>query len=482
MTELSSCARNFFAERCGVNVIVNPGQQVASDADCIMILGTIHPDGTAAPGLYQYNANTAPTAFGPNGTLMQTLTETLKDCPTADIYICAATPVGTVGSAEVAITGVSTATASGIAYIWVNGQVYSAPFDPAVDSDSILAERLKSVILSDQPYLSITRAGGTLTIETTEEGEVSGFLDVRGSYSCLPQLVTSSEIDVAITVTSGTGAPDFSALPSKTQGCEFVINPFTDNATMGHVEEYLCQQWSGGASSRAYGVYYGSALNAAAFGLQTNDAKFAYMGIDGALNPPYIASANFGCIAYRRLNCEANDIASSISGEVMPSILSPEPDDLFSNAEQANMIGSGIGYFNVTRAKDVVIGRSVTTYTVADNGTLDNSLADVNKPAIYACISKRMTDSLNAKFTGFTLRTDGVVGGGSRKVTTEEGVENCIITEAQGFSDDNIIQDIPGFIESLVVETDPDTGCVLIKTDPDIPCPLCCINLFLGAG
>lgn len=487
MTELSSCAGNFFNEICGVNVIANPGQEVGLDDDCILVLGQIHPDGTAAPGVYQYNSRTANDQFGANGTLMSMINEILDSCPTADLYVYGvADPAGTAGSAEIEIAGVDTATASGTVYVWINGQAYSVPFDPAAsptpDTDAIVAARLAAVIASANPFLDVTVAAGVVSIETTETGEVAGWLDVRSSYSCQPSLITSDEITVTIAATEGVGVPDLSGLPGIPEGCEFVVNPFTDNASISSVESYLCREWSGGASSRAYGVYYGSAVDAAAFGLSTNDPKFSYLAINGALTPPYTESAAYACIAYSRLNCAATDKASSLSGEVMPALLSPESGDLFTNSEKANLVENGMGYFNVTRAKDVVIGRAVTTYTVADNGTTDLSLQDVNKPAIYACMSKRLTDGLTAKFTGFTFRTDGVVGGNSRRVTTVEGVENCIITFAQEFSDENIIQNIDAFIDSLNVELDATTGCILVQTNPDIPCPLCCMNVYLGAS
>ena len=486
MTEISSCTSNVFTERCGVNVFISPGQQTGTDDDCVVILGQLGVGATAAPGLYQYTPDTAPSMFGPNGTLIQSVQEFLDSCPTADVYIyAAADPAGTAGSAEVEITGVAAANASGTIYLWVNGQVYSVPFDPTSDTDVDVANRFAALISSDQPYLNVTVTGGNaLVIETSETGEIAGFLDVRTSYSCRADLVSSGDVTLTVTETAPAGVPDFSGLPSVPQGCEFVDNPYTDDATMGYVAEYLCAQWSGGASSRAYGVYYGSALDAAAFGLRTNSPFFSYQAEGNPLTPPYLESAAYTCIAYRNLNCQAESITSSIGGQVMPSMLAPEPADRYTGPEQANLIENGIGYFDVNRAKDVIIGRAVTTYTVADNGTLDTAFRDVNKPAVYACLSRRLRDGLTAKFSGFTLRTDGVVGSGRgrNRVTTLEGIENCIITIAQDFSDDNLIQNISDFIDSLIVEVDDDTGCVSIFTDPDVPCPLCCMNVYLGAA
>lgn len=486
MTQLSSCAQNFFNELCGVNVIANPGQQTAIDDDCLLIIGQLGPNATAEPGFYPYNGNSAATDFGVNGTLMQSIEEVLdpQGAPTADIYVYAAPAVvGTPGTAEVEILGAGQASAAGVVYIWVNGQVYSTAFNPAVDTNASVAARLQAVIAAENPYLIVTVASDNiLQIETTEHGEVAGFLDVRASYSCQPQNITSPDVTLNITQVAGTGFPNLSGLPDGAQGCQFVANPYTDPASMANVEKYLCAQWSGGASSRAHGVYYGGSVAAAQLAKQTNDPKFAYVGVFGALTPPYLESAALTAIMYNRLNCKASDITSSLSGQVMPGMLAPEAADLYSNAEKAALIESGMGYFNVTRAKDVVIGRAVTTYTTADNGTLDTSLQDVNKPAVYACMSRRLTDGLTAKFTGYTFRTDGVVGGGSRRVTTVEGVENCIISFAQEFDNENMLQNIDAFIDSLVVELDADSGCILVRTNPDIPCPLCCMNVYLGAG
>ena len=485
MTELSSCTNNVFTERCGVNVFINPAQSLGTDDDCVLIVGQIHPDGTAAPGLYQYNANTAPELFGSNGTLIQSVTEFLEGCPTADVYIyAAADPAATAGSADVTITGVAAAAASGTVFVWVNGQVYSVAFDPTVDTDDDVAERLSALIGSDFPFLNVSVAGNVISLETSETGEIAGFLDVRGSYSCRPELVTSADVVVEIASVDGAGVPDLSGLPDIVQGCEFVSNPYTDSASMAAVASYACAQWSGGSSTRVYGTYYGDAASAAAFGLRTNSPFFSYIAVNGALTAPYLETASYACIAYRNLNCQADALAASLSGQVFPSMLAPEADDLYSASETASLIENGVGYAVVTRAKDVTVGRAVTTYTVADNGTLDNSLRDVNKPAIYACLSRRLREGLTAKFTGFSFRNDGVVGRGrgASRVTTQEGVENCIITFAQEFSDDNLIQNIEAFIDTLEVSVDDATGCISVFTDPDIPCPLCCMNVFLGAA
>jgi phage tail sheath gpL-like len=168
-----------------------------------------------------------------------------------------------------------------------------------------------------------------------------------------------------------------------------------------------------------------------------------------------------------------------MTGMVMPAMLAPEVGDRFTDAEKAALVEAGMGYFNVNRVNDVSIGRAVTTYTVADNGTLDTSFRDVNRTAMTACISRFIRENLQARYTGYAFRRDGVVGRGSEKVATIAAIRNYMISLAQRLSDRNLIQDIPAFIESLQVEFDADTGCISIVVDPELVQQFCCATVTL---
>jgi phage tail sheath gpL-like len=318
-----------------------------------------------------------------------------------------------------------------------------------------------------------------LSVTTKGLGVIGGQLDVRSSYSVRAGFTTSPAVTVAIALTAPTGLPNLSGVAGISEGFEFVVNPYTDDNSIAAVSDYLCSQWTGGSNGRAYGVRYGDVSSSIAFGQNANNALLSYMAVDGALTPSYLESASYGCLAYRQLNCQSPNIGASLTGLAMPAMLAPEVADRFSNADKAALVEAGVGYFNVNRANDVTVGRAVTTYTVADNGTLDVSLRDVNRPAMIACISRFLRDSLTAKYTGYSFRRDGVVGRGSDKVATVTGIRNYIIGLAQQLSDRNLIQDLEGFVRSLSVVFDEDTGCVAITVDPELVQQFCCATITL---
>ena len=477
MTESKNCTTNFYPELCGVNVVVDPQARLGTDDDRVIIIG--QSTGTVTSGAAQVNDATRAGLYGADSMLNRMISEFRQSCPTAELWAYALPNTGTAGDADVTFAGVAAAATSGIVYLWVNGVRYAETFDPTVDTDAILASRFAAAITLNQSELTAVAAASVLSITTIGKGEIGGFLDVRSSYSVRPDLTSSPAVTVTIVNTAPTGLASLAGVAALGQGFEFVVNPYTDDAAIADVSTYLCGQWTGGSNSRAYGVFYGTPTQAITFGQGANNALLSYMAIDGALTPPYLESSSFGCLAYGRLNCQSNEVSQSMTGMVMPALLAPEFGDRYTAAQQAALIEAGVGYFTVNRVNDVAVGRSVTTYTTADNGTIDLSLADTNKPAQIACISRFMRENLTAKYTGYSFRSDGVVGTNNSKVATIGAIENYVISLAQRLSDRNLIQDVDGFIESLSVSVNPDNGCIQVIVDPQLVNQFCCMTVTL---
>lgn len=478
MTELNICSTNFFPELCGVNVIVDPQTELGADDDRILIIGQKGNTGTAPDNsLQRVTEATRGDLFEAGSMLNRMIDEAISISPTAEIWAFVLPNTGTIGSSEITVTGVLAGNPAGSVYLWVNGQLYQAAYDPTVDTDDTLAARIAALVNSD-PALTATVAANVVTIDTNAAGEIGGFLDVRTGYSRRPDLVSSPDITLAVVDTASTGLPDLSALATVTDGFEFVISPYTDDVSVGHLSTYLCSQWSGGANSRGYGFFYGDEAAAIARGTNTNDALISFLSVDGALTPSYLESAAYGALAFNQMNCQSEQIAMSMTGQALPAMLAPEQVDVYTDAEKANLVESGMGYVNVNRVNDVIIGRAVTTFTVRDNGSLDASLRDVNKPSVIACVSRFFREELFSKYSGYAFRNDGIVGNNSTQVATIASVRSYIISLAQQLSNRNLIENLQGFVASLTVEVNAD-GCIEITSEPELVCPFCCINVVV---
>lgn len=479
MAQLKDCTSNFYSGLCGVNVVIDPqSTNVQSNNDKVLIIGQISDDGIAN-GLHQVVEETRSELFGANSMLNRMIEEFKEISPKADVWAFALPNTGESSVATITVTGVDTAKSSGKIYVWVNGQIYQVSFDPEQDTNDSVASKIQSVIAATNDTLLVSSTGNVVKIETLIKGEIGSFLDVRSSYGRRQDKRSSSEVTLAIDVKRGDGLPDLSAISSVSEGFEFVINPYTDDKSIQALSTYLCGQWSGGANSRAFGVFYGSVVEAQALGTNTNNALFSYMAINGALTPSYLESVNYGAKAYNRLNSSSNEIAMSLTGTVMPAMLAPEVADLYRNEDKSALVASGIGYFDINRINEVVIGRAVTTYTTDETGSIDISLQDVNKPSQIAYLSRYFRERLTAKYTGYALRRDGVVGSASNKVVTLVGVRNYVITLANALSELNLIQDLNGFTEGLNVRLN-ESGCIEITVDPELVDQFCCLTLTLN--
>lgn len=479
MAQLKNCSSNFYSGLCGVNVVIDPqATNINNRSDKVLIIGQVSDDGTAT-GLHKVLEETQGELFGTNSMLNRMIDEFKDIVPKAELWVYALPNTGTSSVATITVSGVDTAKSSGKIYFWVNGQIYQVSFDPEQDTNNSVASKIQSVISATNETLLVTTNNNVVSIETLIKGEVGSFLDIRNKYSRRTDKRSSSEVTLTITTKAGTGSPDLSQIKSMSEGFEFVVNPYADESAIKNLASYLCGQWSGGANSRAFGVFYGSATEAQAVGTNANNALLSYMAIKGALTPSYLESVSYAAKAYERLNSLSNEIAMSLSGIAMPAMLAPEASDLYSQKEKSDLVASGMGYFDLNRINEVVIGRAVTTYTTDQSGDVDIALQDVNKTSQIAYLSRYFQEKLDKKYKGYAIRRDGIVGSASNKVITLVGVRNYIISLANTLSELNLIQDIEGFTKSLSVRLN-DAGCIEITVDPELVDQFCCLTVKLN--
>lgn len=492
MAELNACSSNFRPEICGVNLTVDPVSQVIDDNQKVLIIGQTDASSTLPLGAPIAIAQGRPAIGLPSNPLAQSVAEFESIAPTADIYVMRVQPLAGASSdvqdVTFTVAAGSTPTA-GVAYMWVNGQVFEYNYPAGSTATTIRDEFLTQLQDAQVSSLAITatsQATDQIQITAMTSGNTDGFVDVRTVYGRQPMRITTS--DVAITVNqSGTrgGSVDLSALAGVVDGFAFIDNPYVLSDEISAVDAYACSQWAGGANSRYYGLHYGAPIDNVTFSESVNSGLAGYMGLQGALTPPYVESAAFAALAYNQMNCNSAAISASMSGTLMPQTLAPEVADVITDQNiQADMVNSGIGYFTIDRLGRVSIGRAVTTYTVNPQGQRDISLQDINRPSQLACISTDLRTQLTALTTGTAYRQDGVVGtnlSGNAPVVTDAAIRNLLAARAEVLSGNNVIQDVPAFIRSISF-TNADGGCISVTVDPTLVDQFCCLNVILRAN
>lgn len=481
MTEIKNCTTNFYPEVCGVNVVIDPQTQSSTEDDRVLIIGQKTDDGTATINTpYFASDRNREDLFGAGSMLNRMISEFKEIAPTAEVWAIAVEEVGSQAASILRFSGVPEASRSGVIYLWVNGRNYQVSFDPTEDTNESVVQKFASMIQATEPYLTVTASGDTLEIQTIQSGEVASFLDVRLSYSHRPDLVSSSEVTITKTDTVDSSYPPVpTQLLTSQESFEFIVSPYFNDEWLQFLDSYTCSQWSGGANSRAYGVEYGDVPALTALGQRANNALISIMGIDGALTPSYLESAAYGALVFNQLHSGSASLPESMTGQVMPAMLAPEVSDQFTAQEKSFLVESGIGYFDMNRVKDMMIGSAVTTFTTRDNGVIDYSLREVNKPAMMAFISDFMRERIQARFTGYAVRRDGVVGTArNTKVATLSAIRNFVAALGQELSEMNIIQDVAGFLESLTVTVNED-GCIEVSVAPELVDQFCCLTAII---
>ena len=484
MAEITDCTTQDYRSLCGVNVTIDPLQTLNSRRDCILLIDQLGPQAMSAEyTISKAQESTRGMLYGADAPINAALTKMWAMDPTAEIYVYPVPrSIGPAGEQSVVLPDVSTEATGNNYWLWVNGTAFTVSYDPSVDTDVTLADKFEALI-DAEPTLRASAAAGTLSVSTVGKGEVNGFLDIRSANGRFPLRMNVQAPTITVD-TVASGVPDLSGLADINQCCTFISNPYTDDASMRAVNRLTCSTWSGdGCEARAYGVFYGGFEESVAFAPAQNTPLATYQAVRGAFEDSAINSACWTMLAWQSLNREAQGIAESMVGTLMPDMLSVEPFDAWNRQELADFASAGMGAFEPA-ASGMITAIATTTYRTANNGIADNNYIFANDIAIDAAVRGAFRDGLTQAYArnGYAFRSDGVVGRRCRtKNLTPGSLRNFVINLAERFSDCNWIQDMPGFARSLQI-TPPDqsaSGCIEISASPQRVRPACCFNLLL---
>ena len=467
---------------CGVNTFFNPSTEFESCQERLLLIGQM-TDGSAIPNMPVQVVSNEDDLFGVGSMAASMVKAARCEAQFADVWVLPLADFGTTGSAEVVFSGAAGLTVAETVSLVVNGEVYTIAVAPS-DTDAMIAAAFELAI--DDPSLTITASGATLTIETINGGEVGGWLDVRTSYSVLG-ISDPATVGAAVTLAPGVGVPPLAASLASLGSAPytFIASPYADLVSMTALKDYICTTWTPRVRTRAesYTVIDGDIAGAQALATSMNAPQVKLGYLPGSLSPVYEATAAFAMAGYQQMNT-CNDplvLSNPVCGLALECLRAPEPADRLGLNDADQVTGDGIGLLGVNAAGEVEITSFPSTYTTTDQGVADGAFSDGQNVARLRYIANYVESRIQAVYGRHTVRRDGYTPRAGQRVATVWQIRDFVRALGFDLSDDNIIEDPDAWSEMTMVEWDGGNSCVNISVSPDLVNKLCCINLFINS-
>ncbi|HDL6856587.1 TPA: phage tail sheath subtilisin-like domain-containing protein [Yersinia enterocolitica] len=381
-----------------------------------------------------------------------------------EIYILPLSDAESMVAAIGKITVTTPASATGVISLYIGGiRVQVAVV--ATDDVNTVAAALASAI-EGRPELPVTvvhtgemvSEGAVVVLSAKNKGAHGNTIDLRLNYlgSAGGETTPDSLVLTLTPMAGGAGAPELDDALANLQDrtFDFIINPYTDTASLNKIKEFLSDstgRWS--YSQQLYGHSF--AAQSGTYGQLTtagelrNDQHASLLGINGSPTPSYVWSAAYvGAIAQSLRNDPGRPLQTlAISGVLAPPLASR-----FTLTERNNLLHSGIS--TVTTADDgtVQVENIITTYQKNKYGAEDDSYLQIETLFLLMFVTRFLRTQVTSKFARMKLAADGTRFAPGSAIITPNVIRAELIAQYQTLEFNGYVQDAKGFAKGLIVE------------------------------
>jgi phage tail sheath gpL-like len=327
--------------------------------------------------------------------------------------------------------------------------------------------------VSDPPLLaSGVAVGDVVDLTANHKGEAGNDIDIRLNYlGPLGGEYTPQGVTVAITAMA-----NGSANPIITNGLanlsdqtyDFIINPYTDAASLDAVESFLSDyegrwSWEQMLYGGAFSAYRGTLGELTAFGNSRNDQHASVMGFDDSPDPSWVWASQIGGYCASSLRVDPGLPLQYIT----TNLKAPPVASRLDIGERNTLLYDGISTFRVNDAGQVIIERMCTTYQENAAGAPDNSYLDVETMYGLMYVARDLTNYLLTRYARKKLvSNDTVVLPGSNCVTAAM-IQASVVAEYRVLEANGYVQNSDTFAANILSE-DAGNGLVKILAPVDL--------------
>lgn len=360
---------------------------------------------------------------------------------------------GVAGTQTITVTG--TATASGTINLYIAGQLIPVLVTSG-DLQNAIASAINTAIgLNPDLLVSSTVSTNVVTLTCRHKGLIGNDVDVRHNfYGPSSGEVLPAGVTVAIAAgTAGTTNPDvataIAALPVETY--DVLVFPYTDVSNIGKLETELNGRWGGlrMLEGHAFSALRGTVGTLQSFGAARNNQHVTIMGFN---NSPSLAIEWASAYAAQTVFSYGADPARQVATLPLIGILAPPRGSRFIQTERNTLLYDGIATYTVSSDDVVRIERAITTYQVNSAGAQDPSYLDTETLLLLAYLRMTARTRLMLKFPRFKLADDGFRYSAGQAIVTPSIIKSELIALATEWREVGLIEDLPQFIQDLIVE------------------------------
>lgn len=444
----------FFAE------FDNSQANTATTTQRTLIMGQMLTDGTLPANIPVLVSSVATVAgqCGAGSMLHGQMAAYLANDIAGEIYILPLSDAGSMVAATGKITVTTQASATGVISLYIAGICVKVAV-VATDDVAAIATALTAAInaASALPVTAVAVAA-VITLTAKNKGAHGNTIDLRLNYlgSAGGETTPDSLVLTFTPMTGGAGAPELDDALANLQDrtFDFIINPYTDTASLNKIKEFLSDstgRWS--YSQQLYGHSFaaqsGTYGQLTAAGELRNDQHASLLGVNGSPTPSYVWSAAYvGAIAQSLRNDPGRPLQTlAISGVLAPPLASR-----FTLTERNNLLHSGTSTVTVTDDGTVQVENIITTYQKNKYGAEDDSYLQIETLFLLMFVTRYLRTQVTSKFARMKLAADGTRFAPGSVIITPNIIRAELIAQYQTLEFNGYVQDAKGFAKGLIVE------------------------------
>ncbi len=454
----------------------NSGQNLQAT----LILGQMLPTGTATPGVPVLcrGKEDAKLLAGSGSQAALMVATYRKNDGFGPLYLLPlADPTGNAAVGTVTVT--SQPTGNGQISLYIGGHPVQQPVVSGMTQSAIAAALIATInAITDLPVTAAIAppaanqqaATNVVTLTARHVGALGNEIDLRLNYrgaasgEVLPPGLTLALAPMA----GGTGVP---VLPPAfanllDQPFDFIVNPFTDPASLDAVKGLLDDiagrwSWARQVYGHGFSAARGTVGGLTTLGAARNDQHHSILGFYDSPTPAWRWAAAFAGAAAVSLRA---DPALPLQTLPLVGVLAPPFTSRFAITDRNVLLYSGISTFTTGDDGTVAIENAITTYQKNGFGQPDDSYLEVETLFTLAYVLRFLAGRVTSKYGRVKLAADGINLPPGSGVVTPGIIRSDVISAYLELEDAGLVQQGEVFKRDLVVEksqTNPNRVDVL---------------------
>ena len=357
------------------------------------------------------------------------------------------------------ITIVGTVSSNTVIFLYVAGTFIPVAVTAAMSAANIATAISNNInAVSDLP-LTASPSSTTVNLTARNAGVEGNNIDVRLNYHGTANgETTPSGLTITIVpMASGAVNPSLTAPLAALGDKKFdvISAPYTDSNSLGSFESFLnddAGRW-GPLGPQLFGHYFCAANNTVG-SLTTlaeaqNSQHVSILGLHRSPTPCYALSAALAANA--AVSTQA-DVGLPWNTLQLNGCLTPQEVDDFLAVDRQTLLEDGISTARADPARNLIIDRTVTTYTTNDFDQADDSFQNAEEMFCIAYGASYMASLLSSQFARAKLAQDGTripVGSG---IVTPNVIRGAVIAIYGNLVSQGVMQGFDQFAQNVIAQ------------------------------